>query len=68
MNMNFWQPPNRSPIKSLSVNSVDALKKIWGINTDPAPREVPPKEVITDIYHTASSARPIPHRHTPRSR
>jgi|GEM_PF-2746722 hypothetical protein len=50
------------------VMGVDLLRTVWGIDTAPAAREMPPPDVVTNIYATGSPSRAIPRRARPGSR
>jgi hypothetical protein len=47
---------------------VEVLKDMWQIDTEPAPREAAPKNVVTDIYSTGSSSVPRRSRSSRRRR
>lgn len=46
------------------VAGVDVLKAVWNIESGPQVKEMPPAEIVTDIYNTPTATRVIP----PRSR
>lgn len=47
------------------ITSLDYLKAIWQVPSGTPPREPPPEQVVTDIYHIPSTTRNIPHRSRP---
>ena len=65
--MRFFKKPERrespEPQADETTPGVRMLKDVWHIDTEKKPREAPPAQVSSDIYHLPPRNGQVPHRH-----